>query len=163
PVRRWAGQLAGAPWWADGSQDATASVLWGYSAPPAGGPQKTYIVTEWHAPRCYGNFVRKQYDGLGQLVVEQRPDQQWETVVDGCGAANQGQEIDTYYLYDAFGQPVRTSVPTLVSRAGFNTRALGAPATWGAGYTATTYDLLGRPTQITTPNGEQTLFDYAGR
>jgi hypothetical protein len=157
PRHRWERVAQGAAWWADGAQDASASVRWGYSAPS--GSQTALIVTEWRAPRCYGNFVRHHYNGLGQLIIEQRPDQSWQTSVDGCGSTNEGQEIDRYYTYDALGRPTWTSAPKLVSRSGYNTRT----GDWSVGYTATSYDRIGRPTQITTPSGENSYFSYAGR
>jgi RHS repeat-associated protein len=157
PHHRWERVAVGAAWWADNSQNASANVRWGYSAPS--GSQTAFIVTEWRSPRCYGNFVRRHYNGLGQLIIEQRPDQSWQTSVDGCGGADQGQEIDTYYAYDALGRPTWTSAPKLVSRSGYATRT----GDWGVGYTATVYDRIDRPTQITTPSGENSYFSYAGR
>ncbi|RIK46104.1 MAG: hypothetical protein DCC57_15840, partial [Chloroflexi bacterium] len=157
PHHRWERVAQGAAWWSNGAQDTSASVRWGYSAPS--GSQTALIVTEWRAPRCYGNFVRRHYNGLGQLIIEQRPDQSWQTSVDGCGGADQGQEIDTYYAYDALGRPTWTSAPKLVSRSGYNTRT----GDWSVGYTATSYDRIGRPTQITTPSGENSYFSYSGR
>jgi hypothetical protein len=46
-----------------------------------------------------------------------------------------------------------------VSRSGYNT----CTGDWSVGYTATTYDRLGRPTQLTSPSGENSYFSYAGR
>lgn len=62
------------------------------------------VVTAWQAPRCNGDFVRKVYDGLGQLIQEQRPQQSWGTTIDGCNGGNNSSEVDVNYLYDALGQ-----------------------------------------------------------
>lgn len=54
--------------------DSSANVLWSYRAPGFyGSSHKTLIVTEWRSPRCFGNFTRSHYNGLGQLMTENKP------------------------------------------------------------------------------------------
>ncbi|MBK8050284.1 MAG: hypothetical protein IPK16_26180 [Anaerolineales bacterium] len=72
---RWAGMQHTDNW--DTTPDAakSATVRWDYRDPFANPGYQTTSVAEWHAPRCTGNFVRRRYNGLGQLVQEQRPDE----------------------------------------------------------------------------------------
>jgi RHS repeat-associated protein len=156
PVRRWERVPRGSAW----GNDASAHVLWSYHPLGSINPnQNRYLVREWRAPRCYGNFVRRHYNGLGQLILEQRPDQAWEAVADGCGTSNLGKEIETHYGYDSLGNQTRLSAPILVDRTGYQNR----PPNWNKGFTATTYDALNQPTQTTLPNGDRTVFNYSGR
>lgn len=160
PVRRWERAARGSSW----GTDAAANLYWTYHQPGSlSGNQTAYIVREWRAPRCYGNFVRRHYDGLGQLILDQQPDEAWEAAMDGCGSGNLGQEIEHYYAYDALGNQTRAAAPKLVNRSGYATRT----ADWGPGgtpgYAFNSYDALNRPTQSLAPNGETTIFAYSGR
>jgi len=52
---RWDIISAGSPW----GSNAEASVRWDYRNPLVNPGFKTTAITEWHAPRCAGNFMRK--------------------------------------------------------------------------------------------------------
>ncbi|MBV7329118.1 hypothetical protein KFU94_12855 [Chloroflexi bacterium TSY] len=155
PTHRWERQTS-ASW----ASPAAATVKYSYKPRGSLSGQQTYIVVEAHAPRCHGNFVRRHYNGLGELVVEQRPWQDWEHSQDGCGSqTGVGHEVDTYYQYDALGNQTQVSVPRKVSRSvSFWTRI-----SWSGDGTQTRYDALGRITQVTAPNGEKQLYSYSGR
>ncbi|MFN8495887.1 MAG: hypothetical protein U0350_50315 [Caldilineaceae bacterium] len=146
-IYRWDSVPKGSAW----DTNANASVNYGYLA--YGGAQTTNVVAEWHNPRSEGNFTRKLYNGLGQLVQEQTPYQGWTTT--------SGQEILVDHAYDAFGQQTQVSVPHLV--ATYSSGNIYRGASYAAGVTTTAYDALGRPTQTTAPNGEQTFYGYLGR
>lgn len=105
-LRRWEGVGTSDAW----GSDSASQVLWSYREPDSSAA--TFIVTEARSPRCYGNFTRKHYNGLGQLVQVQSPQQNWARTWDGCTASNtNGDEVDVDYTYDALGQPMRVSVP----------------------------------------------------
>ena len=152
-VRRWEAVAKGSGW----GSDANANMFWDYYTRGAFG-SNTNLILEWRAPRCYGNFVRKQYNGLGELVQEQRPQQNWTTNTDGCNPGNNYPEVDVNYAYDALGRQTQVSVP-VASTATWVNRA----AVWTNGYTATSYDAIDRPTWVTAPNGEQQQYGYLGR
>ena len=158
---RWERVATGTPWAntpATIAQSlAEANARWVYFKRDQSGSNRN-VVVEWHAPRCYGNFVRRHYNGLGQLVQEQTPHQDWTANTDGCNPGDNHNEIDVSYQYDALGNQTRASVPTSVS-AGWVNRA----PSWGAGYTSTKHDVLSRPTQGVAPNGETTNYIYSGR
>ena len=117
------------------------------------------VVIEWSAPQCEGNFVRRHYNGLGQLVKEQMPDDYWRInqLSDGtnCNQSNSFSEIESDYQYDALGNQTRASVP--YRRGGW---WVGRGLSWGAGYTESSYDALNRPTFTEAPNGEQMRHRY---
>ena len=152
-VRRWEGVASGSSW----GSDANAHMFWDYYTKGAFG-SNTNLILEWRAPRCYGNFVRKQYNGLGELVQEQRPQQNWTTNVDGCNPGANYPEVDVNYAYDALGRLIQQSVP-VGSTATWVNRA----AVWTNGYTATSYDAIDRVTSATAPNGELQQHYYGGR
>ncbi len=154
PLRQWNGVAAGAAW---NQSPASAAVHYGYYARGYGGSHTNFVVA-WHAPRCYGNFVRSHYNGLGQLVQEQRPRQEWRTNIDGCNPGSYAPEVDVNYSYDALGNRIWRSVP--VATGG---RAINRVANWGAGYSRTEYDVLGRVSRTHAPNGERHDYDYVGR
>jgi hypothetical protein len=154
PVRRWERVASNAT-----LADANANILWDYRMPDATLP--TYRVTEWRAPRCYGNFVRRHYNGLGQLYMEQTPYQDWEENYDGCGSADGlGSEIRVNYAYNALGKVRHTSVPQSVARS----NSMVYDIDWGTlTKTTTTYDALGRVYDTVAFNGETTNTRYSGR
>ncbi|MFN8446855.1 MAG: RHS repeat-associated core domain-containing protein [Caldilineaceae bacterium] len=179
PINRWDQEISGSAW----DTTANATVQWSYNAPNSiskvvngvtyTGPS-TYAVTEWHAPRCYGNFVRKLYDGIGQLVSEQKAAQRWEKVLDGCGTTHTYNEVDTYNAYNSLGQIVKTTVPKAISSitvdpttnnqnpADGNTWWRRSPD-WSLPATTITYDALGRTLKTVAPNGEEIQTHYRGR
>ncbi len=120
---------------------------------------QTNVVVEWNEPRCQGNFVRRHYNGLGQLVKQQMPDDYWRIgQLDGDGSCEQADdfnEIDTDYEYDALGNQARASVP--YRRSG---DWVGSGLNWNAGYTESTYDAINRPTLTEAPNGEKVRYRY---
>ena len=137
-VRRWERVVQGVPW----GSDAAATVQWIYNQPGFyDANQKDFIVAEWRAPRCYGNFKRSHYNGFGQLMAVQVPYQDWQSSVDGCGAGSVGSEIHVYYGYDGLGKPARVSAPILLHRTSWRATTVD----WAtAAKTQTTYDALGR-------------------
>ncbi|MDQ3247927.1 MAG: hypothetical protein M3Q45_01850, partial [Chloroflexota bacterium] len=160
-TRRWEAVAKGSGW----ASDAISTVYWNYRTPLHDAGFKTTVVTEWRAPRCEGTFVRRHYNGLGQLVITQTPDQLWADGVDGCTPTEIFNEIETLVSYNGLGQPVRTSVPyrTTVNWA---TRAYAI--NWGTvwasrPHTLTSYDSLSRPLTVTAPNGEGNYYTYDGR
>lgn len=155
--RRWDNLESGAAW----PSNASANVQWGYYPPGAfGTSQKTYVTTEWHSPRCYGNLTRQHYDGLGQLIMAQSTYNGWQQNVDGCGTNDLGQELHVNYQYDASGQVVRQSVPRIKARGDWLTYAVS----WGAvPHSRTTYNPAGQVTRTYAPNNEQIDYNYAGR
>jgi len=148
PVYRWEAVAKGSGW----SSTSNAHVNWSYI--PYGNGHTANIVTEWRNPRAEGNFVRKLYNGLGELIQEQRPYQNW-------AATSGAQEIMVDYLYDALGPQTRVGIPWLTAK--YSSGDLRRSAYWGGGYTQTDYDAMGRPTWVTAPNGEQQQYNYAGR
>ena len=162
--RQWDGEITNESWnGVNDNLDATAAVMWTYNMSGTVDSVnnvtfKRNVIEEWHAPRCYGNFSRKVYDGLGQLIQVQGPQQDWTTNRNGCNLTNNGKEVDVSYTYDALGNQTRAGVP-VATTANYVNRA----ENWGAGYTATTYDALGRPKTVTAPNGEVQQYDYVGR
>jgi len=158
---RWEAVAKGSAWGSNG----TATVYWNYRDPLRDAGFKTTVVTEWRAPRCDGNFVRQHYNGLGQLVATQTPDQDWALSADGCLRTQNTNELETLTSYDALGQPTRTSVPYRTN-ADWNQRVanLNWSTVWSSRpHTLVSYDALGRPTQSTAPNGEVTVYGYSGR
>ena len=102
--------------------------------------------------------MRRHYNGLGQVVIEQKPAQNWSDAVEGCGTPNTGQEVDTYFAYDALGNQTTASVPKLMGRTGHATRTLDFAIA-----AVTGYDALSRPATLISANGEETTYVYAGR
>ena len=111
-TRRWEHIPKAAAWTGGVMDDAYADVHWKYYMP--GANRTTYTVTEHRKPRCYGNFVRRHYDGLGQLVAETSPNEWWEESVEGCGVAGLGGEIIVNYGYDALGNQTHVSTARAV-------------------------------------------------
>ncbi len=149
---RWEGVTTSAGW----GTATNATVVLGYAMYGSSGLTRN-VITEWRAPRCYGNFNRKVYNGLGQLIQLQGPNQDWRTNVDGCNPGVNAKEVDVNYAYDALGNQNYTGVPAATTASYINR----AP-NWGA-YTLTTYDVLGRPKSTAAPNGETTEYKYVGR
>ena len=120
---------------------------------------QTNVVVEWNEPRCEGNFVRRHYNGLGQLIKQQMPDDDWHTdgVPEGgvCSQPEELNEIDVDYEYNALGNQARASVP--YRRSG---DWVGSGLNWNAGYTESTYDAINRPTLTEAPNGEKVRYRY---
>ncbi|MCB0122730.1 MAG: hypothetical protein KDE58_10830, partial [Caldilineaceae bacterium] len=134
-----------------------ATLLRGYQYYGVSG-YTTNVITDWVAPRCYGNFTRKVYNGMGQLIQVQSPQQDWAYTYDGCTVTTVNKEVDVSYQYDAFGNQKRAGVPVATTATAKN-RA----ANWTAGYSATTYDALGRPFRVVSPNGGETWTKYSYR
>ena len=132
-----------------------AQTSWSYYTWGSMGQNANVIVTQ-SQPRCEGNFVRKLYDGFGQLIQQQSPRQGWETTLHGCSEVENRLETVVDYGYDGLGRLLRTSVP----------RALAFDwvheTDWEAGYSATSYDGLSRPVSTIAPNGSMTTFHYNG-
>jgi RHS repeat-associated protein len=155
PAHRWERLTAGQAW----PGDAAAATRWLYFRYQSQDVnQKANIVVEWHAPRCQGNFVRKLYDGFGQLIQTQSPQHNWSVVVDGCGTANSTPQVVVDYAYDGLGRQVRASVPR-----GVNFFAWQHTPDWSQGHTQTWYDALGRTLRIDEPNQNTTWISYVGR
>ena len=85
--------------------DANCQIHWMYHAPGELAGLDTYMMTEWQNPRAEGNFVRKHYNGLGQLVLEQTPYANW--------SSGGGDEIHVNYAYDGLGRQIHASTPRL--------------------------------------------------
>jgi hypothetical protein len=111
---RWDNLAGGSAWPAD---ETSASVRWEYRDPLNYALWRDVTVTEWRAPRCYGNFVRRHYNGLGQLTQEQRPDHGWEYPFEGCGTTTALPEVDVDYAYDGPGRQVFLSIRNRVNRS----------------------------------------------
>jgi len=153
PAHRWERLTTGQAW----PNDTTAAVRWSYTSYQSADPsQKANIVVEWRAPRCDGNFTRKLYNGFGQLVQMQTPQESWALSVDGCNKTTNVAEIVTDYAYDALGRQIRGSAPRAA------TYALQHTPNWGNGYSETTYDALGRVLQSKDPSGRTTNSYYSG-
>jgi RHS repeat-associated protein len=148
-VYRWEAVAKGSAW----AADSDAQVFWAYT--PYGNGQTATTVLEWRNPRSEGNFVRKLYNGLGELIQEQRAYQNW--------TATNGQEIITDYLYDALGRQTRVGIPWLAAKYAGGTADTRFATTWINGFTATSYDAIGRVTWVTAPNGEQQQYGYVAR
>ena len=135
-LRQWTNVPAAAPW----GSDAEAAVFWAYRARGVWG-LLTNMVNEWYAPRCEGNFVRRHYNGFGQLVQEQRPADEWRTDVDGCTPGANYPEIDVHFAYDGLGRQSQLSVAQAATESWIN-----RIADWNnpPPSTATTYDALDR-------------------
>ncbi len=162
-TRRWDSVPAGETW----GGDATADVYWKYyrsgeSGVPASG------VAEWHSPRCKGNIARSFHDGWGRVVAQHSSYLDWEENFDCSGQSNAGREVHSFFAYDALGRQQRASVPEIVPRSQFGTipSQVGGNDWTGSGardQTQTAYDVLGRPVQVTAPNGEVTEHNYVAR
>ncbi len=160
-VRKWDAIAEGTTGW---PANSAAQTVWSYNAPKsAHASQLTFVVIEQHSPRCAGNFVRKHYNGLGQLVQEQRPQATWtiNTADDCTGVRNISPEVDVNYAYNGLGQQIYASVPLVGDGNLWYSRL---PTDWSTVAKSTTsYDPIGRPLQITSPNGENQYFGYAAR
>ncbi|MCL4835903.1 MAG: hypothetical protein KJZ86_25920, partial [Caldilineaceae bacterium] len=117
------------------------------------------IVLEWSLPRCYGNFSRQLYNGFGQLIQSQGPDENWTTNMDGCNPGTAGGEVVVDYAYDGLGRQIRQSVPRSVTSWNWTTSAPWAE-NWGNGYGETAFDAVGRPQVITGTNQVRTTYTY---
>ncbi len=154
---RWDNVLAGVAWSSNTAD--YAAVQWAYRDPLNNGGWHDVTVTEWRNPRCEGNFIRRHYDGFGQLTQEQRPNGDWSTNTPGCnGVAAGAPEIDVDYLYDGLGRQYAASVPHPTTLPWIN-----RPADWNYGSTITRYDALDRVTRTYAPNGEEARYYYSGR
>jgi RHS repeat-associated protein len=161
-IRRWDAVTKGA----SRPASATASVIWNYHIPGAhGAAHKTYIISEWRAPRCEGNLVRRHYNGLGQLVTEQSSFEDWKGNVDGCNPGTLGREIVTWSSYDALGKVARAGTPILYNRTSGGYLWYAPPAiNWStADQSQWLYDPLGRMTSQRAPSGQTTAQNYSGR
>ena len=132
-----------------------AQTQWRYYTWGSMGQNANVVVTQ-NLPLCEGNFARTLYDGFGRLIQQQSPRQGWETRQHGCSAVDNQLETVVDYGYDGLGRLLRTSVPRA---AVFN---WAQAADWGAGFSATEYDALGRPRVTRSPNGSETRFHYDG-
>ncbi|MCY3708650.1 MAG: hypothetical protein OXG26_07100, partial [Caldilineaceae bacterium] len=132
-----------------------AHIQWRYYPWGSMGQNANVVVTR-SQPRCEGNFVRKLYDGFGQLIQEQTPRQGWQTRMGGCSDVENPLETVVDYAYDGLGRVRRTSVPRPVSFAWTH------EPNWNAGFTATGYDALGRPARTRAANGATTSYHYSG-
>ena len=132
-----------------------AQTQWRYYSWGSMGQSANVIVTQGQ-PRCEGNFSRKLYDGFGRLIQEQSPRQGWQTRTGGCSEVENRLETVVDYGYDGLGRLLRTSVPRPVAFDWVH------EPDWEAGYSATTYDALGRPVSATAPNGSVTSHHYNG-
>ena len=132
-----------------------AQLQWRYNTWGSMGQNANVVVTQ-SQPRCEGNFVRKLYDGFGQLIQEQTPRQGWQTRMGGCSDVENALETVVDYAYDGLGRLRRASVPRPTLFAWTH-----AP-NWDAGFTATGYDGLGRPASTRAPNGAATSYHYNG-
>ena len=132
-----------------------AQTQWRYYTWGSMGQSANVIVTQ-SQPRCEGNFVRKLYDGFGQLIQQQSPRQGWETTLHGCSEVENRLETVVDYGYDGLGRLLRTSVPRAVAFDWVH------ETDWDLGYSATSYDGLSRPVSARAPNGSMTTFHYNG-
>ena len=110
-----------------------AQTRWRYHTWGSMGQNANIIVTQ-SRPRCEGNFVRKLYDGFGQLVQQQSPRQGWETTQHGCSDVENRLETVVDYGYDGLGRLLRTSMPRAVVFDWVH------GTDWDAGFTVTSYD-----------------------
>lgn len=125
---------------------------------PATAGRTLNSIVEWRSPRCEGNFTHTMYNGLGQLVQERLPAQDWTTGADDCARPDGGQEIYVDYAYDSLGNQTRQSVPHLVDRV--TTSDWYRTPDWSQGFTETVYDPLGRPKSIYAPSRDYTTYHY---
>ena len=154
PVHRWDNVAEGSSW----ASDQNANVRWSYINPSSS--RKTYVVTEWHAPRWKGNFTRTQYNGLGQVVVQQGPWQDWTHNIDGQNPGIGGSEVATFFQYDSLGNAIRQSVPLKKTRSAWQT----VTTSWGStDHTLSSFDIYGRPLKVTAPNGEVSEYNHVAR
>jgi RHS repeat-associated protein len=94
---------------------------------------------------CNGCYIVTQtyYDGLGRAV---------QTRAEAAG----GQQRVTNTIYDALGRSLRQFVPAYEANSNYN-----RPAGWDTRpNTLNTYDMLGRVTQVTGPDGVATTMGY---
>lgn len=84
----------------------------------------------------------KYYNGLGQLIQEQTN-----------GSA--GSVVDTWEWFESSGHYLKQTVPYQVSGTLNGSRNSSQPAT------VTRYDILGRPTRVTHPDGTYKTYSYA--
>ena len=128
--------------------NANSQIHWMYHAPGELAGLDTYMMTEWQNPRAEGNFVRKHYNGLGQLVLEQTPYANW--------SSGGGNEIHVNYAYDGLGRQIRASTPRLRGQGIWST----AVAWDSVAHTRTEYDSVDRITKSIAPNGQTTVYGY---
>jgi len=149
PEYRWTNGKKGEAWGTNGE----ANTKWVYIQAGQdwnGVDVSSNVVVESNAP---SNFVRKHYNGLGQLMYEQRPHQDW--VLGDCPNCN---EVDVSFAYDGLGRQKQASVPH--SKTGdWRTRSTD----FSQGKTTNQFDVLGRTTRVTSPNSEVSTFEYKGR
>jgi len=154
PSARWERSVG----WSDVTK---AQTRWFYFPYGYSGSQAN-VVVEWHHPRCRGNFSRKLYNGFGELIQEQGPDENWTTNMDGCNPGSAGGEVVVTHTYDGLGRKIRTSTPRSRPQWSWSTSAPWNED-WSNGYTQITYDPIGRTRTERSPNGMQKTYYYAYR
>ncbi len=93
------------------------------------------------------------YDGLGRLIQTKR-----ESARDGNNAVTKAIIVDK--RYDGLGQVTQESQPREVSQNGTVFTDYTIPPADLNNPTLTSYDALGRPTQVQSPDGTQTNMSY---
>ncbi|MEM7127794.1 MAG: hypothetical protein AAF702_15790, partial [Chloroflexota bacterium] len=161
PIRLWERVTEGSSW----GSDSSSTVAYGYNSRNSLSGLKTNVIAEARAPRCYGNFVRRHYNGLGQLVLKQTPQQNWSTNVDGCSPGEQRDEVDLDYGYDSLGNLIYEGMPHTSSATWYgSSRRISSYGAWNSTIKIhSTYDVLSRPTKTLTPANEVTHYKYTGR
>src|SRR6185295_7505373 len=90
-------------------------------------------------------IIRKFYDGIGRLIQNRI----YNAEVNG-----QGVLAIVNYAHDAYGRVTKQTTPfTLPLGTAYS-------ADFSHPFTTTAYDVLGRPTNITAPNGNHVSYGY---
>ena len=154
-VTRWSGITPSTILWSQTAAHPVKST-WTYLA-PSPTAQKTFVVVEIAEPSSGGNWSRKQYNGLGQLVLEQSPQPGW-------GGAR-WPEVEILHQYDGLGREKAVSMPlTALNSGGTGGKPwYTLPNPPADAFATTTYDALGRPLVQTRLSGEKILYAYSGR
>jgi YD repeat-containing protein len=98
--------------------------------------------------------LESYYDGLGRLIQTKG-----ESARDGSNNVTQAILVDK--RYDGLGQEVQASQPFTATQSGSTFTSYTAPGTNLYNATLTSYDALGRPTQVQSPDGTHTTMTHS--
>jgi hypothetical protein len=153
-VKRWSRvNPVNVPW--SSTEAHPVKTTWVYLTPSMTGGT-TFVAAELSEPSANGgDRVRRHYNGLGQLVLEQRTQPGWNSTL--------WPEVEILHEYDGLGREVAVSMPLPVLNKGGAKAWYTLPTPAADAFATTSYDALGRPLVQTRLSGEKILYAYSGR